>query len=97
MKVKPRGKKSKIKFLISSSLNRKIEDLNKHHWSLFEDFVFFYCHKTFGNKWSALKIFLSDRSDNNLKNHFYSNLRKTLRRFIKDKIKFCNFFLINFS
>ena len=71
--------------------------MNKHHWSLFEDYVFFHCHKTFGNKWSALKIFLWDRSDNNLKNHFYSNLRKTLRRYIKDKIKFSIYFkFLNF-
>ncbi len=81
-----------------TSLHKKIENLNKHHWSLFEDYVFFHFHKTFGNKWSALKLFLWDRSDNNLKNNFYSNLRKTLRRYIKNNIRFSilNIFFLYF-
>jgi Myb-like DNA-binding domain len=68
----------------------KPEALNKLNWSITEEYIFFESHKILGNKWSSITKFLPDRSDNNLKNHFYSNLRKTLRRFIKEKFNYSN-------
>lgn len=33
-----------------------------------------------GNKWTAIAQFLPGRTDNNIKNYFYSMLRKSLRK-----------------
>lgn len=33
-----------------------------------------------GNKWSKIALQLSGRTDNNVKNYFYSSLRRALRK-----------------
>jgi hypothetical protein len=66
----------------------KSEALNKLNWTTIEEYTFFESHKILGNKWSSITKFLPYRSDNNLKNHFYSNLRKSLRRFMKEKFNY---------
>lgn len=51
------------------------------NWDLVSEFLFFEVHSIIGNKWTDITKFLYSRTDNDLKNHFYSNLRKTLRKF----------------
>ena len=41
--------------------------------------------KIYGNKWSEISKFLKGRSENSTKNHFYSIVRKNLRRYNKKK------------
>lgn len=42
-------------------------------------------HKKHGNKWTLIAQKLEGRTDNAIKNHFYSTIRKSLRRISKLK------------
>ena len=37
-------------------------------------------HKVYGNKWAQISNELAGRTDNSIKNHFYSTLRRQLRK-----------------
>jgi myb proto-oncogene protein len=43
----------------------------------------FNTYKNFGNKWAKIAKFLNGRTDNDIKNHFFSTLRRSLRRISK--------------
>lgn len=50
----------------------------------------FVLHDKIGNKWASIGQHLQNRSDNDIKNHFYSKIRKGLRKInyvIKDYFK----------
>ena len=53
--------------------------VNKEMWSLEEEKVLFKYHSEYGNKWSCIAKHLPGRSDNSIKNHFYSTIRRNLR------------------
>jgi hypothetical protein len=63
----------------------------KNTWTIMEEFIFFECQREFGNKWATISKYLPGRTDNNIKNHFYSNIRKNIRRFQKKKYNFGKF------
>ncbi len=48
-----------------------------------EERKIFDAHKIYGNKWKNIAKQLNNRTDNSIKNHFYSILRKGLRRLNK--------------
>ncbi|CAG9330768.1 unnamed protein product [Blepharisma stoltei] len=54
--------------------------INKDDWSLEEELILFENHEGLGNKWAEISKFLPGRTDNSIKNHFYSTLRKQYRR-----------------
>jgi hypothetical protein len=53
--------------------------INKDTWALDEEVMLFSTHEKLGNKWAEISNFLPGRTDNSIKNHFYSTLRKQFR------------------
>ncbi|CAG9326108.1 unnamed protein product [Blepharisma stoltei] len=62
-------------------------NINSEKWTLEEEKVLFECQKKYGNCWTKMTEFLPGRTDNAIKNYFYSTLRRNLRRYNKKKPK----------
>ena len=63
-----------------------------------EEKIIFQQFGVHGNKWSRIAEFLPGRTDNNVKNHFYSTLRRKIRKinkilkrkFPNEEVRKCN-------
>ncbi len=49
-------------------------------WTAAEEALLFELQELHGNRWAKIAREMAGRSDNNIKNYFYSTLRKALRR-----------------
>ena len=58
-------------------------NINKQAWTDKEEKMMFESHQKFGNKWTEIAKMFTGRTDNDIKNHFYSMLRRSLRRINK--------------
>jgi hypothetical protein len=52
----------------------------KQPWSQEEEFTLFTTQKLIGNKWAEISKEIPGRTDNSIKNHFYSTVRKYYRK-----------------
>ena len=52
----------------------------KQSWSQEEELTLFSMHQKLGNKWAEISKFIPGRTDNSIKNHFYSTTRKIYRQ-----------------
>ena len=74
--------------------NQLKPNVKKNNWTNEEESILFTKHMQFGNKWSDIASFLPGRTLNDIKNHFYSKLRKFIRKILK-QINDENLFKIN--
>ncbi|CAH8281590.1 unnamed protein product [Eruca vesicaria subsp. sativa] len=52
--------------------------INKEAWTQEEELVLIRAHQIYGNRWAELTKFLPGRSDNGIKNHWHSSVKKKL-------------------
>lgn len=57
--------------------------ITKSAWSTEEENILFALHSKLGNRWKDIARSLPGRTDNSVKNHFYSTVRRALRRLDK--------------
>ena len=74
--------------------NQLNPEAKKNNWTEEEENILFTKNMHLGNKWSDIASFLPGRTLNDIKNHFYSNLRKFIRQKLK-QINDENLFKIN--
>ncbi|KAL8171674.1 hypothetical protein V2J09_023478 [Rumex salicifolius] len=56
--------------------------INKEAWTQEEELILIHYHQIYGNKWAELAKFLPGRSDNSIKNHWNSSVKKKVDSYV---------------
>ncbi|XP_057718381.1 transcription factor MYB3R-1-like [Arachis stenosperma] len=56
--------------------------INKEAWTQEEELTLIRAHQIYGNKWAELTKFLPGRTDNSIKNHWHSSVKKKLDSYL---------------
>jgi len=65
--------------------NQLDPEIKKHNWTPEEESMLVEAHRKFGNKWAKIAACLPGRTDNAIKNHWNSALRRELRKLNRHK------------
>jgi Myb-like DNA-binding domain len=65
--------------------NHLDSSIDKKPWTQEEDNLIFDLHKVYGKSWSKIAEQVPGRTDNSVKNRFYSTLRRNLRKYNKNR------------